>query len=221
MRRGKAAPLNIQYHVQGEFQDTSSERTSGDKDAGLYAKNERVIVTPQSSDIEVAGTKGRGAQFLRQQLSRRYGNSRLIGLRRRPWTVAATACRRCASSAAPRISHKELEKAISDYFKTEDTILYAACFDANGGLFEASLHRTGCHHQRRPSTMPPSSTACASAKAKRFRYNNADMEDLGAASRKRRTATIASSPPTVCSRWTVTWLLWTKYANSPRNTTRS
>ena len=73
--------------------------------------------------------------------------------------------------------HKELERAISDYFKTEDTILYAACFDANGGLFEPlftdedaiisdSLNRASIIDGVR---------LC---KAKRFRYANADMADL-------------------------------------------
>ena len=51
----------------------------------------------------------------------------------------ALVCRLYVSFVEPGTGHKQLEAAISDYFKTEDTILYAACFDANGGLFEPLL----------------------------------------------------------------------------------
>ena len=73
--------------------------------------------------------------------------------------------------------HKELEKAISEYFHTEDTILYAACFDANGGLFEPlftaedAIISDSLNH----ASIIDGVRLC---KAKRFRYNNADMEDL-------------------------------------------
>lgn len=73
--------------------------------------------------------------------------------------------------------HKELEKAISNYFKTEDTILYAACFDANGGLFEPlfteddAIISDSLNH----ASIIDGVRLC---KAKRFRYKNADMEDL-------------------------------------------
>ncbi len=73
--------------------------------------------------------------------------------------------------------HKELERAISDYFKTEDTILYAACFDANGGLFEPlftdedAIISDSLNH----ASIIDGVRLC---KAKRFRYANADMADL-------------------------------------------
>ena len=73
--------------------------------------------------------------------------------------------------------HKELEKSISDYFKTEDTILYAACFDANGGLFEPlfteedAIISDSLNH----ASIIDGVRLC---KAKRFRYKNADMADL-------------------------------------------
>jgi glycine C-acetyltransferase len=73
--------------------------------------------------------------------------------------------------------HKDLERAISDYFKTEDTILYAACFDANGGLFEPlfteedAIISDSLNH----ASIIDGVRLC---KAKRFRYKNADMDDL-------------------------------------------
>ena len=73
--------------------------------------------------------------------------------------------------------HKQLEAAISDYFKTEDTILYAACFDANGGLFEPlfteedAIISDSLNH----ASIIDGVRLC---KAKRYRYANADMADL-------------------------------------------
>ena len=73
--------------------------------------------------------------------------------------------------------HKELEAAISDYFRTEDTILYAACFDANGGVFEPlfteedAIISDSLNH----ASIIDGVRLC---KAKRYRYANADMADL-------------------------------------------
>ena len=73
--------------------------------------------------------------------------------------------------------HKELEAAISDYFQTEDTILYAACFDANGGVFEPlfteedAIISDALNH----ASIIDGVSLC---KAKRYRYANADMKDL-------------------------------------------
>lgn len=74
-------------------------------------------------------------------------------------------------------SHKELEAAISDYFKTEDTILYAACFDANGGVFEPLLTDQDAiiSDALNHASIIDGVRLC---KAKRYRYANADMADL-------------------------------------------
>ena len=73
--------------------------------------------------------------------------------------------------------HKELEKAVSDYFKTEDTILYAACFDANGGVFEPlfSSEDAIISDSLNHASIIDGVRLC---KAQRFRYANADMADL-------------------------------------------
>ena len=74
-------------------------------------------------------------------------------------------------------AHKELEQAISNYFQTEDTILYAACFDANGGVFEPlfteedAIISDALNH----ASIIDGVRLC---KAKRYRYQNADMADL-------------------------------------------
>lgn len=88
--------------------------------------------------------------------------------------------------------HKELEAAISDYFKTEDTILYAACFDANGGVFEPlfteedAIISDSLNH----ASIIDGVRLC---KAKRYRYANADMTELENACRKRKHSVSASS----------------------------
>ena len=73
--------------------------------------------------------------------------------------------------------HKELEAAISKFFKTEDTILYAACFDANGGVFEPLLTADDAiiSDALNHASIIDGVRLC---KAKRYRYANADMEDL-------------------------------------------
>ena len=103
------------------------------KDAGLY-KNERVIITPQSSGIKVEGN---------QEVINFCANN-YLGLADNPELIQAAKERMDARGygmASVRFicgtqdTHKELERVISDFFGTEDTILYAACIDANGGLF--------------------------------------------------------------------------------------
>lgn len=73
--------------------------------------------------------------------------------------------------------HKQLEAAISDYFKTEDTILYAACFDANGGVFEPLLTDQDAiiSDSLNHASIIDGVRLC---KAKRYRYANADMAEL-------------------------------------------
>ena len=73
--------------------------------------------------------------------------------------------------------HKELEAAISDYFQTEDTILYAACFDANGGVFEPLFSEEDAiiSDSLNHASIIDGVRLC---KAKRYRYANADMKDL-------------------------------------------
>ena len=73
--------------------------------------------------------------------------------------------------------HKELEAAISDYFKTEDTILYAACFDANGGVFGALFNEEDAiiSDALNHASIIDGVRLC---KAKRYRYANGNMEEL-------------------------------------------
>lgn len=159
---------NFKKHLETELQ--------GIKDAGLY-KNERVIVTPQSSDIEVEGAKGEVLNFCANNYLGLADNSRLIGAAKQAMDKRGYGMSSVRFICGTQDLHKELEKAISRYFKTEDTILYAACFDANGGLFEPlfteedAIISDSLNH----ASIIDGVRLC---KAKRFRYKNADMEDL-------------------------------------------
>lgn len=146
------------------------------KEAGLY-KNERVIVSPQSSDIKVAGTEGDVLNFCANNYLGLADNSRLVEAAKKAMDTRGYGMSSVRFICGTQDLHKELEKAISDYFKTEDTILYAACFDANGGLFEPlfteedAIISDSLNH----ASIIDGVRLC---KAKRFRYANADMSDL-------------------------------------------
>lgn len=159
---------NFQRHLQKELQEI--------KDAGLY-KSERIIVTPQSSDIRVANANGEVLNFCANNYLGLADNSRLIQAAKDAMDTRGFGMSSVRFICGTQDLHKELEKSISDYFKTEDTILYAACFDANGGLFEPlfteedAIISDSLNH----ASIIDGVRLC---KAKRFRYKNADMEDL-------------------------------------------
>lgn len=159
---------NFKTHLEQELQDI--------RDAGLY-KNERVIVTPQGSDIEVEGNKGDVLNFCANNYLGLADNSRLIEAAKKAMDSRGYGMSSVRFICGTQDLHKELEKAISDYFKTEDTILYAACFDANGGLFEPLFSEEDAiiSDSLNHASIIDGVRLC---KAKRFRYKNADMEDL-------------------------------------------
>ena len=158
----------FKQHLEKELQDI--------KDAGLY-KNERVIVSPQSAGIEVENTPGEVLNFCANNYLGLADNSRLIEAARKAMDTRGYGMSSVRFICGTQDLHKALEKAISDYFKTEDTILYAACFDANGGLFEPlfteedAIISDSLNH----ASIIDGVRLC---KAKRFRYKNADMADL-------------------------------------------
>ena len=160
------------------FKKHLEQELAGIKEAGLY-KNERIIVTPQSSDIEVETAEGKGEvlNFCANNYLGLSDNSRLIEAAKKAMDARGYGMSSVRFICGTQDLHKELEAAISRYFKTEDTILYAACFDANGGLFEPlfteedAIISDALNH----ASIIDGVRLC---KAKRFRYKNADMADL-------------------------------------------
>ena len=160
----------FQQHLQDELQQIQA--------AGLY-KRERVIVSPQTSGIQVAAD-GKPADVIN------FCANNYLGLANNAELIqAAKDCmdRRGYGMASVRFicgtqdTHKQLEKAISDFFGTEDTILYASCFDANGGLFEPLLTADDAiiSDALNHASIIDGVRLC---KAVRYRYANGDMQDL-------------------------------------------
>jgi glycine C-acetyltransferase len=145
------------------------------KESGLY-KNERIITSPQGPEIRLDS----GKEVLNFCANNYLGlsNSELL----KEAAAGALESHGYGMSSVRFICgttdlHKELERRVSDFFGTEDTILYAACFDANGGLFgplfadEDAIVSDSLNH----ASIIDGVFLC---KAKRYRYANADMTDL-------------------------------------------
>ncbi len=158
---------DFQKHLQATLQEI--------KDAGLY-KNERVIITPQSSGIQVEGGKD-VINFCANNYLGLADNKELIQAAKDRMDVRGYGMASVRFICGTQDTHKMLEKAISDFFGTEDTILYAACFDANGGLFEPLLTAEDAiiSDALNHASIIDGVRLC---KAVRYRYANGDMEDL-------------------------------------------
>lgn len=159
------------------FQSYLTAELASIQTAGLY-KNERVIVSPQGAVIRVSD----GQEVLN------FCANNYLGLSNHPALKAAAAdaleTHGYGMSSVRFICgtqdlHKELEREISHFFGTEDAILYAACFDANGGVFEPLLgeHDAIISDSLNHASIIDGVRLC---KAQRYRYANADMEDLEA-----------------------------------------
>ncbi|MCH7701073.1 MAG: glycine C-acetyltransferase [Planctomycetes bacterium] len=147
------------------------------REAGLY-KEERVITTPQGAAITV-----RGGQEVINFCANNY-----LGLSSHPevikaahegldrWGYGMSSVRFICGTQE---IHKDLERKVADFFGMEDAILYAACFDANGGVFEPLLDKDGAiiSDSLNHASIIDGVRLC---KAQRYRYANNDMADLEA-----------------------------------------
>ena len=144
-------------------------------EAGLY-KRERVIVSPQRAAIGVAGGK-EVINFCAKNYLGLSGHARLIEAAKRAMDSRGYGMSSLRFICGTQDIHKQLEGAIADYFGTEDTILYAACFDANGGVFEPLLDERDAiiSDALNHASIIDGVRLC---KAVRYRYANADMDEL-------------------------------------------
>ena len=158
---------DFQKHLQGILSDI--------KEAGLY-KNERVIITPQSSAIQVEGGKD-VINFCANNYLGLADNPELIQAAKDRMDARGYGMASVRFICGTQDTHKQLEQAISNFFGTEDTILYAACFDANGGLFEPLLTEQDAiiSDALNHASIIDGVRLC---KAVRYRYANGDMADL-------------------------------------------
>ena len=144
-------------------------------EAGLY-KRERVIVSPQRAAIGVAGGK-EVINFCANNYLGLTDHPRLIEAAKRAMDSRGYGMSSVRFICGTQDIHKQLEGAIADYFGTEDTILYAACFDANGGVFEPLLDERDAiiSDALNHASIIDGVRLC---KAVRYRYANADMDEL-------------------------------------------
>ncbi len=159
---------NVKHHLESTLNEI--------REAGLF-KNERIIESPQEARIEVGG---------REVLNMCANN--YLGLSDHPQIVAAAhkgldewgfGLSSVRFICGTQSIHKELERKISEFLGTEDTILYTSCFDANGGLFETVLGEEDAvisDELNHASVID----GIRLSKALRYRYKNGDMADLEA-----------------------------------------
>ena len=145
------------------------------REAGLY-KNERIIVSPQGAEIELnSGQKV--LNFCANNYLGLSNNKSLIDAAKASLDDHGYGMSSVRFICGTTDLHKELEKKIAEFFGTEDTILYAACFDANGGVFEPLLSDEDAiiSDSLNHASIIDGVRLC---KAQRYRYENADVADL-------------------------------------------
>ncbi|MEE1222034.1 MAG: aminotransferase class I/II-fold pyridoxal phosphate-dependent enzyme, partial [Bacteroidaceae bacterium] len=160
--------------MYGDFQKHLADELASIQAAGLY-KNERLIESPQQAAIQVAGKEV--LNFCANNYLGLSNNPRLIKAAKEMMDRRGYGMSSVRFICGTQDVHKELEKKISEFFHTEDTILYAACFDANGGVFEPLLTDQDAiiSDALNHASIIDGVRLC---KAKRYRYANADMADL-------------------------------------------
>ena len=160
--------------MYGKMQEHLAKTLAEIKEAGLY-KEERLIESPQRAAITVKGQEV--LNFCANNYLGLSDNPRLIEAAKKMMDHRGYGMSSVRFICGTQDIHKELEAAIAEYFHTEDTILYAACFDANGGVFEPlftdedAIISDSLNH----ASIIDGVRLC---KAKRYRYANANMEEL-------------------------------------------
>lgn len=159
-----------------DFQKFLTNELQEIKAAGLW-KNEREITSPQNSNISVKEDKV--LNFCANNYLGLANNPRLIAAAKKAMDERGYGMASVRFICGTQDLHKALEKAIAKFFNMEDTILYAACFDANGGVFEPLLGEKDAiiSDALNHASIIDGVRLC---KAQRFRYANADMADLEA-----------------------------------------
>lgn len=161
--------------MYGKIKDTLNKELQEIKDAGLY-KSERIITSSQDAVIKIST----GEEVIN------FCANNYLGLSNHPAVVQAakdTLDSHGFGMSSVRFIcgtqdiHKQLEEKIADFYKTDDTILYAACFDANGGIFEPLLTKEDAiiSDSLNHASIIDGVRLCKSA---RYRYNNNDMQSL-------------------------------------------
>ena len=161
--------------MQNNLLKSLSEQTEELKSEGLY-KDERIITSQQQALISVAGGQ-KVLNFCANNYLGLANNPDLIEAGKAALDKYGFGLSSVRFICGTQDVHKQLEKRICQFLKTEDTILYSSCFDANGGLFETILGKEDAviSDALNHASIIDGVRLC---KAQRFRYNNNDMADL-------------------------------------------
>jgi glycine C-acetyltransferase len=164
--------------MQEAIKDVYQHQIQEIQDAGTF-KKERIIVSPQSAEITVNDRDNSVLNFCANNYLGLSDHPALIeaaheALKSHGWGLSSV-----RFICGTQDIHKELENTIAEFHKTDDTILYSSCFDANGGLFETILGKEDAiiSDQLNHASIIDGVRLC---KAQRYRYKNADMADLEA-----------------------------------------
>ncbi len=157
------------------FKDYLNKELGAIHNEGLY-KKERIMISPQGAKVSLVG----GEEVLNFCANNYLGlsnNEQLIDAAKKALDSHGYGMSSVRFICGTTNLHKELEKAIAKYFGTDDTILYAACFDANGGVFEPLFNKEDAiiSDSLNHASIIDGVRLC---KAQRYRYANADMDDL-------------------------------------------
>src|SRR5690606_11949866 len=169
--------LTSKDKMQSAFQQYLQTQLDEIRAAGTY-KNERVIMTPQGTTIRVSD----GQPVLNLCANNYLGlaqHSEVAAAAKRALEEWGYGCASVRFICGTQGVHKQLERKLSEFLGTEDTILYSSCFDANGGLFETLLGTEDAiiSDELNHASIIDGVRLC---KAQRFRYRNSDLVDLEA-----------------------------------------
>jgi len=164
--------------MYGKIKEQLASELNAIREAGLY-KNEREIETPQGVEIKVKGREGTVLNFCANNYLGLSSHPKVIEAARRTLDTHGYGMSSVRFICGTQDLHKDLEREISRFLHTDDTILYVACFDANGGIFEPLFGEEDAiisDELNHASIID----GVRLAKAKRYRYKHADMSNLEA-----------------------------------------
>ena len=155
----------IKQHLENELAEI--------KEAGLF-KKERIITSPQSADIQL-NTGEKVINFCANNYLGLSSHPEVIKAAKETLDTHGFGMSSVRFICGTQDIHKKLEQKIADFYGTEDTILYAAAFDANGGVFEPSTEDAIISDSLNHASIIDGVRLC---KSKRYRYENGDMAEL-------------------------------------------
>ena len=162
--------------MYGKIQQELAAELAAIREAGLY-KSEREITTPQGVEIRVRGREGTVLNFCANNYLGLSSHPKVIEAAHKTLDTHGYGMSSVRFICGTQDLHKELEREVSHFLGTDDTILYVACFDANGGVFEPLFGEEDAiisDELNHASIID----GVRLAKSKRYRYKHSNMQDL-------------------------------------------